>query len=386
MVIRSASLGRAMLVVLIANKQPALSDRLRPKAQEELSTSRRSSSAMCLFSTRAEPSAATQLGRAGRDDSVAASARNYSRYLRGAAQTREARIQWIGADGVFAEPADARRATTWTAREAHWREGRRRKSARQQDKRQNRLQIDRLQRELETVRRARATQAQGSQRARGADAAIVGYTNVGKSQLPPARLTRTGADVFIEDSSSQRLDNTREKLRCRTSRPLLLPATRVGFVRQRFAPTRGAFNATLEEATIADFLIMCASFPARGDEIYNTTMSVLGRARRDTKQMLVVFNKVDKVVASFRDLFALRRHFPEPRFGVSRLSARGMDELVERISEFVARGSMTVELRLPPAREPICWPGCIARERSAEAHYESRLCTSRGGHDSDSFL
>jgi GTP-binding protein HflX len=45
----------------------------------------------------------------------------------------------------------------------------------------------------------------------------------------------------------------------------------------------------------------------------------------------------------------LRRHFPEA-VSVSALTGEGMDELVERISEFVARGTMTVELRLPSAR------------------------------------
>jgi GTP-binding protein HflX len=77
-------------------------------------------------------------------------------------------------------------------------------------------------------------------------------------------------------------------------------------------------------------------------------MSVLVDLGADTKQMLVVFNKVDKVVDPAA-LFALRRHFPEA-VSVSALTGEGMDELVERISEFVARGTMTVELRLPAAR------------------------------------
>jgi GTP-binding protein HflX len=83
-------------------------------------------------------------------------------------------------------------------------------------------------------------------------------------------------------------------------------------------------------------------------EFYNTTMSVLSDLGADTKQMLVVFNKVDKV-SDPSALFALRRHFPDA-VSVSALTGEGMDELVERISEFVTRGTMTVELRLPAAR------------------------------------
>jgi GTP-binding protein HflX len=83
-------------------------------------------------------------------------------------------------------------------------------------------------------------------------------------------------------------------------------------------------------------------------EFYNTTMSVLADLGANTKQMLVVFNKVDKI-SDPSALFALRRHFPDAA-SVSALTGEGMNELVERISEFVARGSMTVELRLPNAR------------------------------------
>jgi GTP-binding protein HflX len=77
-------------------------------------------------------------------------------------------------------------------------------------------------------------------------------------------------------------------------------------------------------------------------------MSVLADLGADTKQMLVVFNKVDKL-SDPSALFALRRHFPEA-VSVSALTGEGMGELVERISEFVAKGTMTVELRLPAAR------------------------------------
>ncbi len=83
-------------------------------------------------------------------------------------------------------------------------------------------------------------------------------------------------------------------------------------------------------------------------EFYNTTMRVLGDLGADTKQMLVVFNKVDKV-SEREELAALRRHFPEAVF-VSVQTGEGMEELVERISEFVARGMMTIALKLPAAR------------------------------------
>jgi len=207
------------------------------------------------------------------------------------------------------------------------------------------LQIDRLKRELESVRRARATQRKDRKRAPVPNAAIVGYTNVGKSSL----LRRlTGADVFIENKLFATLDTTTRKIALPNKQPLLLTDT-VGFVRKLPHQLVEAFNATLEEAAVADFLIhVLDSSQPEVMEFYNTTMSVLTDLGASTKQMLIVFNKVDKVDDPSA-LFALRRHFPDA-VSVSALSGEGIDELIERISEFVARGTMTVDLRLPAAR------------------------------------
>jgi len=235
----------------------------------------------------------------------------------------------------------------------------------EQDKRKIRLQIDRLKRELETVRRARATQRKDRKRAPVPNAAIVGYTNVGKSSL----LRRlTGADVLIENKLFATLDTTTRKIALPNKQPLLLTDT-VGFVRKLPHQLVEAFNATLEEAALSDFLIhvLDASQP-EVMEFYNTTMSVLTDLGADARQMLVVFNKVDKV-SDPSALFALRRHFPDA-VSVSALSGEGMDELVGRLSEFVARGSMTVELRLPSARADLL--ARLHREGTIhEVHYDN---------------
>ena len=215
----------------------------------------------------------------------------------------------------------------------------------EQDKRKIRLQIDRLKRELEQVRSARATQRKDRKRAPVPNAAIVGYTNVGKSSL----LRRlTGAEVFVENKLFATLDTTTRKIALPNKQPLLLTDT-VGFVRNLPHQLVEAFNATLEEAALSDFLIHVLD--ASQEEVmafYNTTMRVLADLGADTKQMLVVFNKIDRVTEPYA-LPALRRHFPDAVF-VSVQTGEGMEELIERISEFVARGTMTVELRLPAAR------------------------------------
>src|SRR5439155_6631239 len=135
-----------------------------------------------------------------------------------------------------------------------------------------------LKRELETVRKSRATQRKDRKRAPVPNAAIVGYTNVGKSSL----LRRlTGADVLIENKLFATLDTTTRKIALPNKQPLLLTDT-VGFVRKLPHRLVEAFNATLEEAVLADFLIHLVD--ASQPEVmtfYNTTMRVLGELGAD---------------------------------------------------------------------------------------------------------
>lgn len=218
----------------------------------------------------------------------------------------------------------------------------------EQDKRKIRGQIDRLRRDLEEVRRSRATQRKDRKRAPVPNAAIVGYTNVGKSSL---LRKLTGADVLVENKLFATLDTTTRKIALPNKQPLLLTDT-VGFVRRLPHQLVESFNATLEEAAMADFLIhvLDASQP-RVIEFYNTTMEVLGRLEADTREMLIVFNKVDKVEDP-SVLTGLRLHFPDAIF-VSMYSGEGMDLLIERISDFVANGIQNVELRLPLSRSDL---------------------------------
>jgi len=215
----------------------------------------------------------------------------------------------------------------------------------EQDKRRIRGQIDRLKRELEDVHRARATQRKDRKRAPVPNAAIVGYTNVGKSSL--LRLL-TGADVFVEDKLFATLDTTTRKIALPNKQPLLLTDT-VGFVRRLPHQLVESFNATLEEAALSDFLIhVLDASQERVMEFYETTMHVLADLGADLKHMLIVFNKTDKV----KDpavLAGLRLHFPDSVF-ISVHTGKGVDELIERISDFVSNGTTTLELRLPSSR------------------------------------
>jgi len=237
----------------------------------------------------------------------------------------------------------------------------------EQDKRKIRGQIDRLKRELEVVRRARTTQRKDRKRTPVPNAAIVGYTNVGKSSL--LRLL-TGADVLVEDKLFATLDTTTRKIALPNKQPLLLTDT-VGFVRKLPHQLVESFNATLEEAAFADFLIhvLDGSQPSV-IEFYNTTMRVLGELGADTKEMLVVINKVDKLdnPGDASVLSGLRAHFPGAVF-ISVKTGQGIKELIDRITDFVRKDTVTVELRLPTGRADLM--AKLHREGTQAAiHYE----------------
>ena len=210
------------------------------------------------------------------------------------------------------------------------------------DRRLVRAQIDRFKSDLELVRLRRATQRKQRERLPLPSAAIVGYTNVGKSAL----LKRlTGAQVLVEDKLFATLDTTTRRVILPSGQILLLTDT-VGFIRNLPHRLIEAFKATLEEAILSDFLIhvLDASHP-RVFDFYQTTMRVLEELGADAKRMITVLNKVD-LVKDESTLHALRLHFPEGAF-ISVRSGEGLKELLHRMADLLADRVSKVELALP---------------------------------------
>jgi len=210
------------------------------------------------------------------------------------------------------------------------------------DRRLVRAQIDRLKSDLELVRLRRATQRKQRQRLPLPNAAIVGYTNVGKSAL---LRKLTGAQVLVEDKLFATLDTTTRRVILPSGQSLLLTDT-VGFVRNLPHRLVEAFKATLEEAVLSEFLIhvLDASHP-RVFDFYQTTMRVLGELGADTKRMITVLNKVD-LVKDESTLHTLKLHFPEGSF-VSVRTGEGLKELLHRMGDLLADRVSRVELALP---------------------------------------
>lgn len=159
------------------------------------------------------------------------------------------------------------------------------------DARMVRQRIARLKRELTEVVQHRETQRKQRQRVPVPTAALVGYTNAGKSTL----LNRwAGADVLSADQLFATLDPTTRHVRLGNGLKLLLTDT-VGFVRRLPHQLVNAFRATLEEAVLVDILlhVVDVSHPECVQQA-ETTLEVLTSLGADMSRVITVFNKIDQ--------------------------------------------------------------------------------------------
>ena len=223
------------------------------------------------------------------------------------------------------------------------------------DRRLARKRISKLKSELEDVRKQRATQRKERQTNNVATAAIVGYTNAGKSTL----LNKlSGAEVMEADMLFATLDPTTRRIELENGQDLLLSDT-VGFVRNLPHRLVESFKATLEEAILADFLIHVLD--ASSDEIvdhYHTTRKVLGELGADEKRVIIVLNKVDRVEDP-AILTGLRADFPGA-FETSAVTGQGLEDLPARFTALLADRVKKLIYRVPQSRGDIS--GLIHRE------------------------
>jgi len=220
------------------------------------------------------------------------------------------------------------------------------------DRRLARKRIDRVRSELETVRKQRQTQRK--QRAADAipHAAIVGYTNAGKSSLLNAL---SGSEIYAEDKLFATLDPTTRRIDLPDGQPMLLTDT-VGFVRNLPHRLVEAFKATLEEAVLADFLIHVLD--ATSPEVlqhYDTTVHVLNELGATDKKTLIVLNKIDLLDGDEgeRIKHELSAHFDGQALFVSVKSRAGIDQIVDHLNDFLHDRVTRLELRIPQSRQDL---------------------------------
>ena len=193
-----------------------------------------------------------------------------------------------------------------------------------------------LRRELDQIDRQRGLRRQSREKNGVPVVALVGYTNAGKSTLFNLL---TGSNVYVMDQLFATLDNV--------SRPIALPhggkallVDTVGFIRKLPHDLVKAFRATLEEARLADvLLIVCDGSDPELESRRQTVEEVLDSLGATEAPRIEVLNKCD--------LFA---DVPDRMPGAVRISAatgQHVDKLLEAIEAKLDAGTQEVRLLVP---------------------------------------
>lgn len=208
------------------------------------------------------------------------------------------------------------------------------------DRRLVKERIAQLNRELKEVKRHREVTRSQRQKNRIPVAAIVGYTNAGKSTLLN---TLTGAQVLEEDQLFATLDPTTRSLTLPSRQQILLTDT-VGFIRKLPHHLIEAFRSTLEEAKYADVIlhVVDVSNPQVEKQMYVVyeTLADLGIAG---KTIITLFNKQDRMdtPVNIRDFKA------DKTLKISAKTGEGLEQLKETLDEVLHERHMLLERVFP---------------------------------------
>lgn len=208
------------------------------------------------------------------------------------------------------------------------------------DRRLIKARIAQLNRELKEVQKHRETQRAKREKCHVPVAAIVGYTNAGKSTL----LNRlTDAAVLAEDKLFATLDPTTRMLALPGRQEILLTDT-VGFIRKLPHHLIEAFRSTLEEAKHADYIlhVVDASNPQREKQMH-IVYDTLYRLGVQEKPIVTLFNKQDIVT----DREPLRDFKADYTLSVTAKTGEGVEELKELLCKLLRDKKVLFEQTVP---------------------------------------
>ena len=194
------------------------------------------------------------------------------------------------------------------------------------DRRLIKGRIAQLNRELRDVKRHREVTREQRSRNQVPVAAVVGYTNAGKSTLLNAL---TGADILAEDKLFATLDPTTRELKLPSKQSVLLTDT-VGFIRKLPHHLIEAFRSTLEEAKYADMIlhVVDTANPQMDEQMHIVYETLRSLGVKDKPVITQDKEGAQQTVRDFQADYTVR---------ISAKTTEGLDELKEMI-EAVLRG------------------------------------------------
>ena len=208
------------------------------------------------------------------------------------------------------------------------------------DRRLIHQRIGQLKEQLEEVQRHRTLIRTQREKSRTKVAAIVGYTNAGKSTLLNAL---TGAGVLEEDQLFATLDPTTRVLDLPGKQQILLTDT-VGFIRKLPHHLIEAFKSTLEEAKYADIIlhVVDASNPRKETHMH-VVYDTLKQLGVENKKVITLFNKQDLCL----DKEQLRDFQADHVLNISARTGEGLEEGKEILEQTLREGQVYIERLYP---------------------------------------
>lgn len=208
------------------------------------------------------------------------------------------------------------------------------------DRRLIHSRIGQLKEQLEQVQKHRELIRSQRDKSRVKVAAIVGYTNAGKSTLLN---TMTQAGVLEENQLFATLDPTTRALDLPGKQQILLTDT-VGFIRKLPHHLIEAFKSTLEEAKYADIIIhvVDASNPQKEKQMHVVYETLKDLGVKD-QPILTLFNKQDRI----ENPEILKDMKADKTLKISAKTGQGLDDLKDELEKILRARSILLERVFP---------------------------------------